>query len=306
MRSVYIVGMHGMGDCIHQRAIMRALSKRYDEIWLETSWPSLYYDIPSVRCIARGTSLRTQLKNATRQASLFAQKTTLAARLSKRNNRLRIWYPPEEVRRHGTVLGAMCASVGVDPSSADFRLPVPQNWIREARRVVGVGVKKPLLLYRPLVERTEWGGCASRNPDWHAYVRMFERIAGRFHVISLADLAPGAEWIVSSATHADLKLHNGEATFEVLVGLFAIAALVWTSPGFAVPLSQAVNTPVICIFGGYESSRSFAGGALYSPYLGIDTIAPCECFSHSHNCVKTIDETAANKRIDDFIRGNVR
>lgn len=291
MRPIYLQGMHGLGDNLHQRAIVRELS-RSREVWLETSWPQVYHDMP-VHCIAKGTTLRTQLKNVVRSRSLFA--TSRRASQS-----IRVWYTPQQVRARGSVLAAMCAAVGVDHETADFRMPVPADWVAQARQFVDTD--RPILVYRPLVERTEWGGCAARNPDRGAYARLFAGIRERYHVVSIADLVPGVEWISGEPIEADQTFHAGELCFEALAGLFSIAALVWASPGFAVPLSQAVGTPVIAIFGGYESSRSFSSGARFSPYLGVDTMAPCECFSHHHACDKRIDEESAAKRIWEFIR----
>lgn len=287
---LYIAGMHGLGDNLHQRGVLRQLP---GDIWLETSWPAVYHDMPRVHCIAKGTSLRTQLKNAARQADRFEQ-------APKTDARMRIWYTPHHVRSCGSVLAAMCSGAGVDHDAADFRLPVPQGWVDQARELVG-SPDKPILVYRPLVERTEWGGCAARNPDSGAYLALFEGIRDRFHVVSVADLVPGVEWMVSEPIEADAEFHAGELHFEALAGLFSIASLVWASPGFAVPLAQAVGAPVVCIFGGYESSRSFSSGARYSRYLGIDPIRPCECFQHRHACRKEIDVQAAHRRIEDFL-----
>lgn len=287
---LYVVGMHGLGDNLHQRGVLRQLP---GDIWLETSWPAVYHDMPSVHCVAKGTSLRTQLKNAARQADRFEQ-------APKTDARMRIWYTPHQVRSCGSVLAAMCSGAGVDHDAADFRLPVPQEWVEQAREFVG-DPDKPILVYRPLVERTEWGGCAARNPDSGAYRTLFEGIRARFHVVSVADLVPGVEWMVSDPIRADAEFHTGELHFEALAGLFSIASLVWASPGFAVPLAQAVGTPVVCIFGGYESSRSFSSGARFSRYLGIDPRRPCECFQHHHRCRKEIDIESAAHRIEDFV-----
>lgn len=293
-RSLYVQGMHGLGDNLHQRAVLRLLLERHDEIWLETSWPSVYHDMPRIRCIAKGTRLRTQVKNAHRQAGFFAPSAPdLRARM-------RIWYTPDAVRSRGSVLAAMCRAVGVDHGRADFRLPVPRDWIDEARRFVGEP-DRPVLIYRPLVERTEWGGCAARNPDPNAYAALFAAIRERYFVVSIADLVPGVEWMTSLPIQADREFHAGELHFEALAGLFSIASLVWASPGFAVPLAQAVETPVVCIFGGYESSRSFTSGARFSRYLGIDPKHPCECFQHRHRCRKEIDVVAAARRIEEFV-----
>ena len=288
--SLYVVGMHGLGDNLHQRGVLRQVE---GDIWLETSWPSVYHDMPNVRCVKKGTRLRTQLKNAERQADRFVVEAP-----ASRN--MRIWYTPHQVRACGSVLAAMCAGAGVSHDAADFRLPVPQDWIDQAREFVG-RPDKPILVYRPLVERTEWRGCAARNPDARAYAELFQSVRERFQVVSVADLVPGAEWAVSEPIEADAEFHAGELHFEALAGLFAMAGLVWASPGFAVPLAQAVETPVVCVFGGYESSRSFSSGARYSRYLGIDTRHPCECFAHHHACRKDIDIDAARQRITDFL-----
>lgn len=287
---LYIAGMHGLGDNLHQRGILRQLP---GDIWLETSWPAVYHDMPQIHCVAKGTSLRTQLKNAARQPERFER---APAGLAPR----RILYTPAEVKATGSVLAAMCRSVGVDHDRADFRLPVKPEWVDQAREFVRTD--RPILVYRPLVERREWGGCATRNPDHGAYARLLAGIRDRYHLVSIADLEPGQEWMVGEPVEADQTFHAGELPFEAIAGLFSLASLVWTAPGFAVVLAQAIGTPVIAVFGGYESSRSFSSGARYSPYLGIDPIRPCECWSHRHRCNKRIDEGMAGNRIEEFIR----
>jgi hypothetical protein len=70
-------------------------------------------------------------------------------------------------------------------------------------------------------------------------------------------------------------------------------------------LSQAIGTPVIAVFGGFECSRSFSYGHRFAPTLGIDPINPCQCFSHTHQCDKRIDLPAAHADIEEFIADNV-
>ena len=66
------------------------------------------------------------------------------------------------------------------------------------------------MVLRPLVERTEWRGCAARNPDPVAYAALYNSIRDRFFVVSLADLVPGVEEMVTDLD-ADICLHKGEA-----------------------------------------------------------------------------------------------
>jgi hypothetical protein len=54
------------------------------------------------------------------------------------------------------------------------------------------------------------------------------------------------------------------------------------------------------VFGSYEASYSFSGGARYSPYLGIDPIVPCDDFKHDNIKDKTIDVATATARLAVF------
>lgn len=299
MNDIIVRGMHGLGDNLHQRALLRQLMTR-GQVWLESSWVAPYYDLVGhgLRVVHKATSLRTQAKNAKREAGLFCQDRPPAGA-----KEIAVWYRPEEVRRHGSVLAAMCAGTGCDYDTADFRLPVPKSWQDKARSFIG-SPSKPVMVYRPLVERTEWKGCAARNPDSDAYLDLFLGIRDRYHVVSVADLVPGVEWISGHRIAADQKFHGGELDFEALAGLFSLASLVFCSPGFAVILAQAVETPVVSIFGGYERAYSFSAGARYSPYLGIEPINPTDDFKHEVRS-KTIDMSSATDALLSFVGEHV-
>ena len=299
--SVLVDGMHGLGDNVHQRAVIRYLLA-FDPLtkfWLKTPWPCLYHDLVGDRLhvVDPATSLRTQRKNSMREQASYVP----PPRTSRRQ---RVSYNLRLVQKTGSVLGAMVrATLGHDIADADFRLPVPAAWRAKADALVG-RQDKPVMVLRPLVERTEWRGCAARNPDPVAYAALYNSIRDRFFVVSLADLVPGVENLVTDL-RADICLHKGELDIEAIAGLMAGAALTFCSPGFAVPLSQAIGTPVIAVFGGFECSRSFSYGHRFAPTLGIDPINPCQCFSHTHNCDKRIDLPAAYADIEGFIADNV-
>ena len=289
MKTLLLHGMHGMGDNIHQRAIIRRLMLRYERIILETSWPCIYHDLP-VTFLFKGTNLRTQSKNALRERDKF-----FAGPIPTPHDELRVWYPPREVRRCRSVLRAMAAGVGLpECEPLDFRLPIPAEWTERARRALGYvwDAPKPIMLFRPLVERTEWGGCSARNPDWRTYAELYESIRERFFVVAVADLVEGREWSVGLPFEADAYFMRGELPFEVTAALTRRASMVFCSPGFAAVLGQSVGTPVACVFGGYESGYSFSSGSKFAPYLPIEPIQPCECFRHDHDCSKQIDATA--------------
>ncbi len=288
--------MHGMGDNLHQRALVRRLMTS-STVYIDTPWPSIYHDLVGPKLVLvrpAAATLRTQAKNLVREASLYH--TSLMPRPARS---VGTWYTPEEVRQFGSVLGAMAASVKLG-GELDFRMPVPVRWQTALDAKVLLPTTKPIMFYRPLVSRTEWGGCDSRNPEYDAYRDLYEAVRERFYVVSVADLEPRKEWLVGHPADVDLTLHRGELSFELLAALAARAALVFCSPGFAIPLAQAVGTPVVCVFGGYENSSSFSAGAKFTSTLGINPITPCSCFSHTHAHRKAIDMPSALHRLQDF------
>jgi hypothetical protein len=296
-------GMHGLGDNLHQRAIIRQLLPQYD-LWLESSWVAPYVDLvgQGLKVVRKETPLRTQTKNAEREAKQFHPARPSALYMQNR----RIYYGPDDVRRHGGVLAAICANVRVNYAEADFRLPVPSAWLKRADELIASWQPtKPILIYRPLVDRAEWSNPA-RNPDVADYGRIFDSIREKFFVISIADLVDRVEWMVSPDVSADVTLHRGELEFEVMAALFKRAALVFCSPGFAVILAQAVETPVISVFGHYERAYSFSGGARFSPYLGIEPINPRDDFRHEHRPDKHIDLNTAIPRAIAFASEQVK
>lgn len=294
---IIIEGMHGLGDNLHQRGIIRELMKK-NEIWLETPWPCLYHDLP-IHFVGKGSRLRTQAKNAKREAGKFESRTPSTS------NRMRVAYAPDMVRKHGSVYAAMSAHCNV--AQADFSLPIPNEWDARAEALIAEWrPTKPILIYRPLIERSEWSGCHNRNPDHNAYHSLIQSIRERFFIVSVADLVQGQEWMVGKPINADISFHAGELDIEVLAALIKRSAMVYTSPGFAVILAQSVGTPSVVVFGGYENAQSFKGGAKLAPYLGIDPIHPCQCFSHRHKCQKQIDMPTATNQLMDFINANIK
>jgi hypothetical protein len=290
-----IQGMLGLGDTIHQRAVVRQIMER-EEVWLQTPWPGVFHDMvgPRLHLTTRVSSLRTQTKNIAREAGKFNR--AKAPRVSEPH---KIWYKHDDIISRGGFLAAMCHNSGVQVG--DFALPIPESWRAKAAALLPAELDKPLMVYRPLVSRTEWNGCDQRNPDAAAYVELLGSIRDRFFIVSVADLAQGKEWAVSKPVGADLEYHNGELDFETLAGMVSLADLTWCSPGFMLVLSQALSVPMVAVFGGHESARMYDHGN--SSDLFIQPKTPCECLSKTHACDKRIDMSAANAAIQKFTQG---
>lgn len=273
------------------------------DVWLDTSWGSLYHDlIPlGLKLRRRQVALRTQTKNVQRDSEAALFSAIMPPRgcevIGIRYGAPQILSTPSK-----TILEAMCGRT-LDYATADFRLPVPEAWRDEARKWLINGSGKPLLVYRPLVERTEWLGSARRNADSRQYAELFAEVRDKFFVVSIADLEPPREQIVGPVQEADVTLHHGELTFEAMAGLFSLADLVFTSSGFAAILAPAVGTPVISVVGGYELASYHATGARFAPMLGIEPINPCRCQNSrcGRTCNKAINMPVALTQVREFI-----
>lgn len=303
--KINLQGMLGMGDNLHQRAVVRYLIKDHI-VQLSTPWPQIYHDFPkfpsgNLNLIPSDIhKLRTQIKNTKNSVALYQH-----GKITNFDTSRRVWYTGPGVRNHGTILKAMLYGCGVPVHETDFRMPVPQHWVDQARELLKSRgwTGSPFCFYRPLVNRTEWNGCAHRNPDAGTYYTLSGFVHAHMPIISVADLVPGIEWIDQKELHdIEVKFHSGELSFELLCGVMSLAEVVLCSPGFALVMAQSIGTPVICVFGGRESSHVYESGARYTMTLGIDTIKPCQCFDHNHKCDKRIDIDKALSDTDKFLR----
>jgi ADP-heptose:LPS heptosyltransferase len=303
---LHVLGMHGLGDCLHQRAVVRQMMKTHD-ITLETSWPALYHDLiaEGLKVARCNVSLRTQTKNSRRESE--AAKFVSRHPLTRAGMRISYTGQQTLATESKTVLECMCNVTGVSYADADYRLPVPLAWQEALYKVLGPSPapfsRKPWMLYRPLVARPEWRGSIARNADPSGYADLYNSIRDKFFVVSVADLGGGAEQIVGPDAQADLTFHNGELVIEELVALAKQSALVFTSSGFAAILGPAVGTPTISIGGGYEDYRCHDSGARFAPYLSIGPKVGCTCWISSCRgpCDKTLDMDAAREAVSKFV-----
>ena len=305
---LYVQGMHGLGDTIHQRAVIRQLLKT-GNVTLETSWPSLYHDFvgDNFKLARRGkVGLHSQDKNSQRESDKFS-----AMRFGVGMQAMRVAYSGQQVLRTSskTVLEAMCNATGTSYQEADYRLPVPSIWYRLLCEALGPipaeGYEKPWLIYRPLVARPEWKGSVLRNADPEAYAALFEQARAGYFVISVADLEEGKEWLAhpEQEAKADLTFHHGELVCEALVALFAQSDLVFTSSGFPAILAPAVETACVSIVGNYEDPRCHDSAARFAPYLSIGPRVSCSCWTSACRqvCDKSIDLPAAQEKLGKFL-----
>ena len=305
---LHVQGMGGLGDCLHQRAVLRQLMQRHT-VTLMTPWPAMYHDLiaEGLIVVRRSIALRTQMKNERRESEAvkFASRHPLT-----RNTGMRIATPGQQVlqTQSKTILEVMCNVTGTNYAEADYRLPVPDVWHRALGEVFPTRPEKPIMFYRPLIARPEWRGGMARNADPAAYDDLYRSIRDKFFVVSVADLGDGAEWIVGPDAKPDLSFHRGELVFEALAALAKRSALVFTSSGFPAILGPAVGTPTISIVGGYEDYRCHDSGAKFAPYLAIGPRVGCSCWTSACRkvCDKSIDLIDAKDKLSNFLSQTCR
>jgi hypothetical protein len=296
--TLVIRGMYGMGDCLHQRAPLRELLDAGHRVVLDTFYWSMYHDL-----VERGLQLRLiggimpRIRDA-KQATLLRDRIVAGPQ-----TRMRLSYSGETVLRHGSILAAQYASIGMRmPKRPDFSLPVPDAWREGALAALDldrVG-SKPLMVYRPSTLNNVWLSRA-RAPDPQAYKTLYEAIRDSFYVVAVANLGDKGEHIDGPVMPCDLDLTHGELAFESLAGMFSLARLAFTCPGFSPVLAQAVGTPVVITYGGNESFKTTNSvGAHLAPTLALEPIRPCACHKKEHDCDKSMDLPLQIHRLREF------
>ncbi len=299
--------MFGIGDNLHQRAVVVELLKTY-EVWLETCHVWIYRDLldSGLKLILRPTTLYTHARNIEREKIEYPDAYRDLRSIPRSTRTVRNGYHRRGVEEHGSVIQSMFATAGLSPPQhIDFRLTIRPEWLSSRVHTIVSSARdsgKPLMVYRPVVLRREWPSHL-RNPDPVAYAALYESIRERFYVVSVASIVPNVEWIVGAEQPADLKIHDGSLSMPEMAALFSKADVVFCNGGMAPVLAQAVGTPSIVVYGGYECfDTTHALGAKLTPTLPIDTDAPCRCFTNNcSGCDKRIDVESAVTRIREFV-----
>lgn len=262
-----IQGMYGLGDNIYQRSVFREIKER---VYLRTSWPQLYSDLPNIKPVLPTTNLRTQVKNLQRQnTSVWHSPPCLPP--------VKVAYSSENLRS-GSILHAMEGKLGV--TSKIFDMP----------KFVEPKIDKPYVVIRPVTLRSEWYNRA-RGPE-DAYVCEAAELlrAQGYYVVSVADIAE-KEWC-DKLPKCDLAFNHGELIFEELMGLIQNANLVVGGVGWIVPACAASEVPLITILGG-QGGHNSPEKIISKPMNDskIKFIRPdkyCMCADNRHVCDKTI------------------
>lgn len=257
-----INGMQGLGDNIYQRAFIARFNR---PVQLVTPWPQIYADLPHVSCVASSTRLRTQAKNVESVQSW---------------SRRRVGGPVINVRYGaGGILPGMASCFGFEPGELSLP-PVGERLITER-----------YVLVRPVTLRSEWRA-DSRNPLPEYVAQAAQAFAERgYTVVSVADLADGAEWALEPLPQAHRRYHSGQLSVMHLLNLVAHADAVIGGIGWIVPAALAVKVPAWIVCGGqggYNAPELITPRGHHLNFVVPDNF--CRCHARDHSCNKGISD----------------
>ena len=291
--NLYFQGVSGFGDNFYQRPIIKDLAKSYKNIYLETAFPEIYWDIENIEFIyPRGMTLRTQLKH------IKDLPKKMWSDLPKKVDTVR-WDqvgPPSEPK-----IQTKYVELENDPDF-NFTFPVKTEWITAARKLVkslDLDGKKLCVIRRP-TNREEWN-CTSRNPRIEYYQLLIDRYCGEYYFLSLADIAKGEEWFEGDLFGLDKEFNHGEIPLTTILGLIAIADMTITYPSFFMIAAIAMRARCFCIFGGTASPESVLRKNLdLSNFSHVSPDVPCDCREMNHECNKEIDSEKIIARFNEL------
>ncbi|MFN4176428.1 hypothetical protein [Phenylobacterium sp.] len=279
-RALFIDGLKGLGDNIYQRPFVRAQAMER-EVWLSTPWPEIYADLP-VRFVRTGTTLRTQALNERRQpARTWGNPPAHAARV-------RPFYGAGELRR-GSIVQAFERFLPLSRTPFVFDLP-PMG---PAPALATGG--KPIAVVRPVTVRKEWRNEA-RNPRPEYVAEIARRLMRTHHVVVVAHLAAGEEWLEGELPPHHQAFVRGELDVRGLLALVRDADVVVGGVGWIVPAAVALRTRAFIVLGGQGGHN--APEKITDPRMDLSRIswarpaAYCRCENMRHACVKTIPDLA--------------
>lgn len=298
--DLYIAGPYGFGDTLHCRALVRSLAKRYLNIYVRTTLPEAFWDIKNVKFVRPSSPLRAQKKHI---------------EYIDESSDYKWGGPPAgiEQRSWGSFISAWSHTKGdaiqknprgeesttkyfvneYNLQDFDFSFPLKNEWIKEAKEVLGnLDMKgKKLCIVRPPTIHKEWANYA-RNPKREYFQLLIDKYKDDYYFITVSNNKKGEEWFEGGKLNGiDKRYDHGELSFTALFGMVKLANMVITPPDFFSLLSVATKTKCFCIFGGCAKPD-----ALFDENMGLDNfrwVAPkpfCNCMRMKHNCNKEIPE----------------
>jgi len=304
-----IKSLHGIGDHVYERPLIKALAER-EELYIESPLPFMLSGIENVKFLRTETPWRTQQKQRLIEENFISieysqlpeeafQQITYPPirpgyprpnfnriqRVVRPELEIRFGYGPDNYSRWNLIQclerqAKVTLSEPIDFAMPDFG-PCP----------VDTGGKK-LAIVRPPTDRAEWH-TPSRQclPQYTNRACQMLKAAG-YYTVSVADCVQGKEWLVGDAPEADLILHSGELSLVKLMALCQHADVIVGGVCWIVPAGIAFKRNTFIIAGGrlgYDSQFKITDMRMdLEKFTMVHPDPMCQCFEAKHNCYKTI------------------
>lgn len=261
MSELIVETMHGFGDNLYAREVVRSLLAGRERVYVRTSWPQLYHDFGDRVLLLRPvTELRTQRRNIEAWDGVWAKNPT-------DYKRLHLHYDVRDWQQGRSLPEAMLHNAGVS-RSGHFEFPCAEDWVAD------LTTDKPLAIVHPPTLRDEWHNVA-RCPN-PRYMQQLVHQHREFDWVEVIDLARHQETRYGEPIRDARPLPS--LTTEQLIGLTSLAAVVVTGPSFMLPLGIALRTPTVCLYGGDLPDRLLVERwMLGAPYRAVEPKPFCDC-----------------------------
>jgi hypothetical protein len=280
---IKVITHQGLGDNIYARPFVEALARRYRKICVETPFPELYSD-EYLFSKPQTKLLPTQQKNVDEKPidfwtteKKFEKTITLISNRMKTDNWSITEGLQEIIQQHDAVRFLPPANLlhyDPNPGWAHKIEPILQSFV------------KPVCLVKLPTQRKDFN-LPARNPHTR-YFQLFIENNPQYTYINITQ-ENESEWLEDYVPEGiDCTM---ELNLHAMIGAVDSVDMVLCPPSFMLPLSLALHTNCVCIFGGYCHPE-----LLLDPRIDRDrlcVIAPdpfCHCLKANHNCKKEIDE----------------
>lgn len=272
--SIHLWGRGGLGDAIYTRPFARAALRQDPDVYINTSWPAIFSDLP-VKVTKRTPGLAVQQYHG----DLVPDDVWSPAPEGARTLSLR--YRWAQLQRRVSTIRDMERLSGLHPDPLTLDLPpLPDSPVSGRYAVV-----------RPPAIRCDYPA-PTREPDPAYLAHAAETLQARgFRVVTIGAWLSGLEE-PNGEVPADVRFEYGELPLMQAISLVAHAAVVVSAPCWLVPACAASRTPLIVIAGGCGGRNN--PNALVDSRLGathIQWLLPeryCMCKKRQHGCPKRI------------------
>jgi len=288
---------YGFGDNIYKRVFVKELAKRYKVVYLYTSFPELFSDIPNIKFCKPVTQLKTQAKHI----AIHEAKGTYCSCPS--NNIIKLNYG-HNFKKGLSVIESFESVIPL--TDFNFDLPDIVEGKSTAQKVYdSIPKDKKLCIIRLPSIRHEWR-CETRNPLMKHFVTLMEAYKDKFYFLSIGDIDDNEQFSdVPPSALIDFKYHNKELGLYETLNLIKLADCTISIPCFVLPYAISAKVPAFFIYGGYVKHELLVDKRMDLSKIGH--IAPnpfCNCLINVHNCNKKIENHALLNAFDTYLQNN--